>query len=330
MKNTATIVSFVLFSFMICGCGHEPEEITKVSFGDPVAVLSNADADATEYDNGLVNFCTVVKVTDSMYYLYYTSMGKEGPMGDFDQKMCFAWSTDGFHYNRSIPEGVSAPYPGTNVLSMEGVIEMDVCLVDDKEYPFRMVACILDRSNVATLYKSADGVNFSMMTKLTRGGNDTQNAIVVRDDSLKVFVRGHFDGNRRAVSLLTCDINGNIYTPQFNLINLPVDELYQPAASDLDGEREILFPTFYDRNTSYQELRCYLVEGRDFKRINLDTSNILTDEDKSVYAAPGLIEIGGERYMLYQTRDSDHEHFNQKTTTSSLKMAKVIFDINKR
>lgn len=325
MKPSAIFPVLAACAFLFTGCTRTLSEITEVSFDSPVTIMSNIDEDATVYDDGLVNFCTIVKVSDTLYYLYYTSMGKEGPTGDFDQRLCFAWSTDGFHYHRSIPEGVNAPYPGTNVISMEGIIEMDVCMVNDEEFPFRMVACILDRSNVATLYKSADGVNFTLVNKLTRGGNDTQNAVVTRDDSLKVFVRGHFDGDRRAVSLLTCTLDGKVLSPQSILINLPFDELYQSAASDLDGEREILFPTFYDRNTSYQELRCYIVDGKEFRRVDLDTGRILSDDDKSVYAAPGLVEIAGERYLLYQTRDSDHEHFNQKTTISRLKLAKVIF-----
>ncbi len=290
----------------------------------PITILANNDAGATIYDNGLVNFASILKVSESMYYLYYTCYGKTDTITDPNQHLAFAYSTDGFTYTRGFPNGITPPIAGTNLIAQNNMIELCVFKVQDATNPFRMVAnkAVGDVTQIVTLYKSADGINWTEIKELTAGGNDTQTSVVVRGNVLKLFIRMYNNGRR--VGVLYCDIDGNILSTP-TIVIMDNNNLYMAAASALDDHREILFPTNYDPSTDEETMLEYILNGERYDQITLNTSVILSASDKSVYAAPSLINIGLDTYLLFATRSSSHNSFNVNTTISQLKLAKVTF-----
>lgn len=110
------------------------------SFVDaPIPCISTDDANATIYDNRIIGNVSVVKVNDSMYYMYYVCAGQNDPYNDKDLHLAMAYSTDGFNWVRGIPNGIEPPIAGTNLLLNSGCIGECVVKVQDKDYPFRMI-----------------------------------------------------------------------------------------------------------------------------------------------------------------------------------------------
>ncbi len=295
-------------------------KVNSVAFPDlPITIMSNTDAESTSYDNVLIGYNNILKISDSMYYLYYSGMGEIG-QGDTDQRLCFAYSTDGFTYTRGFPTGVEAPVPGTNILADFNLREQVIFKVQDETTPYRMIAN--DASYNMMLYKSPDAIHFDFEhgKKCCNGTRDCQVSAIVRGNIIKLYVRGvrydelHPNGTR-AVDVAYCDIDGNIVSPA--VVALPVNSLYQASASYLDDHREILFPSFYNDNRPTTQpggmggddsmaLRCYIVSGDNYQEVQLDTSRILTNADKAVYVSPYLIDINNNLYFLMCVNNKTH------------------------
>ena len=295
-------------------------KVNSVTFPDlPITIMSNTDEESTFYDNVLIGYSNILKISDSMYYLYYSGMGEIG-QGDTDQRLCFAYSTDGFNYTRGFPTGVEAPVPGTNILAEFNIREQVIFHVQDETNPYRMIAN--DASYNMMLYKSPDAIHFDFEhgKKCCNGTRDCQVSAIVRGNIIKLYVRGvrydelHPNGTR-AVDVAYCDIDGNIVSPA--VVALPVNSLYQASASYLDDHREILFPSFYNDNRPTTQpggmggddsmaLRCYIVSGDNYQEVQLDTSRILTNADKAVYVSPYLIDINNNLYFLMCVNNKTH------------------------
>ena len=307
-------------------------QINAVAFGQsPITLLANDDAGATAVDDGLLNDPAILKISDTLYYLYYCAFSKNGSHSDEDQVLCLAYSTDGFTYTRGLPTGVTEIEPGTNIIS-RGIISIDVKRVNDYDYPYRAVGLIKEGSTtyILALFKSQDAIHFTKIRNLTEGGRDNHPCLIVRGNTLKVYLRAYSPNQYgRSTGIIYCDLEGNIYAPYVSAFDTgtAAEQYYQVAASILDEHREILFPTMYNPTTSQERITCEIVnQGRhDIHALNSASVAMLMGDNKSIYAAAGLLNIGLDLYLVYVVRDTDHEHFDWNTTKSKIQMAKVSF-----
>lgn len=314
--------------------------INAVSFPNtPIVILSPGDQDATEYDNASLGYSKIMKISEDMYYLYYSCLGEHGS-GDTAQRLGFAYSTDGFTYYRGFPQGITPPVAGTNLIADFNIREQDIFRVLDDEYPYRMVAND-DQYNMM-MYKSQDAIHFDFVNgkKCCIGQRDCQVSAIPRGQIIKLYVRGSRTDQEhplgtRAVAIAYCDIDGNIIAPAVSA--LPYNSLYQASAFALDDHREMLFPTFFNSaapitvgggmgGDGTQTLRCYIVNGERCDEVTINTSNIITPNiDNSFYVMPGLINIGNDVYILMVTCPWYHKPTDLPPAQgySELKLVKV-------
>ena len=302
-------------------------------FGSPITIFENDD----EYvisgvDDGLLNFVNVVKVSDEMYYMYYESFSTNDGTWNYNKlRLCFAYSTDGEHFTKGFPNGVTAPIEGTNMIVPIGSTHGQcVVKVPDDNYPFRMVCTRgTNTDRVAQLWKSSDGItDWTLVRTITNGYNDSQAAVVVRGNYLKIFLRTRDPQTGvREIGIIVTDFDGNRLLSRWTNVISTKDstkQLYVAAASAIDDRREILLPTVYNSSDSTEYVGCFIVDGDKSHYRELDMTAIMPSDVKSIYFGPGLVDIGLKTYAFYETRDSDHENFVAGTTKSAIRRVEVL------
>ena len=293
--------------------------------GSPVTIFENDDANAISgVDDTLLNCVSVLKISDSMYYMYYE--GFDGS-GYSNISLCFAYSTDGEHFTKGFPDGITAPITGTNRLVAKGSTHGHcVVKVPDDDYPYRMVAINGTNANrIANLWRSADGINWTLLRQITNGYNDSFVSVIVRGNLLKIFLRNRRD-NIRSIGIITTDLDGNRHSSGYTTEILSEGanaQLYQASASVLDERRELLLPTIYNASTSGETVGCFILNGWDCAQKTINYSSVMPSTVRSIYFASGLVDIGKNTYAFYSTRDSDHDHFVAGTTKSAIRRIQV-------
>lgn len=296
-------------------------------------VMATNDAEATQYDNLHIGYMNVLKIREDLYFMYYSCNGlSEYPASDSDQHLALAYSTDGVTWTRGIPQGITPPVAGTNLIFSKYVIGAQVFKVQDAAYPYRLLAGYRTSNAYGTrLYKSADGVNFELLREIFPYYDDNQVSCIVRGNIVKVYNRRRSDykgetsadKSMRWLGVYTIDIDGNVISPPTTFFGM---NIYQASASILDERREVMFPTYYNFNVDEQTIRCYIVDGLKIKRIPFDTSNLIDPTtDKSYYVAPNIVTIGDKNYLYMTARTTKHNAFSTSNVTR-VKRVEVVYE----
>ena len=295
--------------------------------GTPVTIFANDDSAAIAgVDDGLLNTVSVVKINDSMYYMYYEGFGADGTADYSNINLCFAYSTDGATFIKGFPQGIEPPISGTNLLLPKGSTHGH-CVVRLSESEFRMVTIDASGANrIAKIWKSSDGINWTVIRQITDGYNDSMVSCVLRGNLLKIFLRTR-NSYGRAIGVITTDIDGNRTTASWDSVlslNDSAAQLYQASASILDDKCELLIPTVYNPNTSVQYVMGVIVDDDVCQPVYMNNNTVMDNNVKSIYFASGIVDINRKTYAYYVTRDSDHEHFVMGTTKSAIKRIEIV------
>lgn len=293
--------------------GIAANKITQVTFDyNPTVCLSTADSSATQYDNYQFSFFNVLKISDTMYHLYYTSFGKNDNTSSSSYKhLMFAYSTDGTTWVRGFAPNHLAPNPD-GIIFENSVFEHHVFKVQDSNFPYRLICNYgVGKRDRIRLYKSADAINFTLVRDILMGNYDSQMTAIDRGGMIKVYLRlrtatqSSQTGNRQ-IGYFYCDYDGNLIAPP--TLAFDAENLYNSAAMPLDSHRDILFPTHYDADADQQDLRCYIIDNNAVVQVPINTSKIISTNYQTFYVSPrGIVDIGGEQYIFYMARDTQHD-----------------------
>lgn len=323
-------------------------QMNSITFGTPFTILSNKDEDATELDSGLLTWFNIIQISDMMYYMYYGGIKENEISVGYSQNLLFAYSTDGIHYTRGFPPGITPPYPGTNkYFDHQYTIEPNyVFKCCDSVYPFRLIC----QEKVSTgtghhinMYKSTDGINFDTSTKkiLRYEYHDTQNAVVCRGNVLKIFFREREEETisgehylNRQLGVAFYDLEGNLLSPSKKL---PLNYIYNSGATPINDREELIFPTHFNNNPvggvrdqSYS-LSAHLVDKYYLKDIQSNIMSIITADDKFLLIQPGFITINGEQYVGIRTNNFYHDDTmstDPANRISSYRLVKVTMNMS--
>lgn len=287
----------------------------------PIQCISTDDANATQYDNKVIGNVCVVKISESMYYMYYVCCGQNEQSGDQYLHLAMAYSTDGFTWTRGIPNGIEPPIAGTNLLINTGCIGECVVKVQDAEYPFRMIGGNWHQST--SLYKSADGVHWEVV-RTWPYYFDNQASIIVRGNMMKIYMRmrNGTDREDRYLGVAYMDIWGNLLAPPTIYFG---KYLYLAGASAIDDHREILFPTYFNASDSKAWLTCYIVDGTKVYPKEVDFTTILPDDGNWREVCPNMVNIGSEWYVYFGYCNDLHDSMTS-STVRTYKCAKVTWN----
>ena len=300
---------FCLLAVAFCACG--TKTIVGVSFPEaPVEILSNGD-----FGMRLINYFNILQAPDGTYRMYFSGNEKSSIAEDeWSQNLYLAESSDGFHYELK-----------TKI--MDSLIESSVCLVEDKDWPYRLVGNqIVDGKHCMFLWRSKDGIEFVDPKLLYDFKHDTQNVLVPRGDRMTLYSRQtqeHFQNRRVTIADFTLDGEA-LGEPEI----MAGDCLYNSAASKVDERYDLLFPTYYNTHGGTTDdcwLRTYLVDGRFVRELPCDLNRWIGPEEKWALVAPGFIFIEGERYLAYGSRTMSHDQ-SDEGMISRYKLVKVVVE----
>lgn len=300
---------FALLALAFCACGKKT--LIGISFPEPpVEIACNED-----FGMGLINYFNILRLPDGTYRMYFSGNEKSGVAEEeWSQNLYYAESADGFHYQMKGKV-------------MDALIESSVCLVEDREWPFRLVGNrIEDGKHCMFLWKSKDGIEFTGARLLYDFKHDTQNVLVPRGKTMKLYSRvtqEHYK-NRR-ITLAVFSLDGD---PLLEAEVLAGDFLYNNAACRVDEKYDVLFPTYYNTHggtTDACMFRCYVADGPFVRELPCELNRWIQADEHWFVAAPGFVFIGGERYLAFNTRTESHEQ-SHNGMVSKYKLIKAVLE----
>ena len=312
---------------------HEIPEVMEIELGEPEVALSTEDEDISIYDDLQFGYSKVLKISDSMYYMYYHAWGSGTTVPyAIDQTKLpytiqFAHSTDGINWTRGFPESVTPPYTdyphSVKFLNERGTPAYEpatnVFMVHDSEYPFR---CITSEGK-SKIYKSRDGFTFEQPKLIEYNQvRDTQPGVILRGDVCKIYGRGWTGGyptthpesgyGSRNIIVFYADYNGNLMCQETPVVK---GKYYNSAAFAIDDHREMIIPTFYSGEDIPVRFDAYIIDGRRITQVNIDSDKMLANGTyKWGLVAPCIIATGGKTYIYYNVLTVSH---NQIVTQAS-------------
>ena len=306
------ILLFGLLTLVLFACGKKA--LVAVHFPEaPIEIACNGD-----FGMGLINYFNIVQLPDGIYRMYFSGNEASGiAEQEWQQNLYYAESADGFHYE-------------LKGKIMDAVIEQSVCLVEDREWPFRMVGNQIEQGkHCMSLWKSKDGINFTEPKLLFDFKHDTQNVLVPRGKRMKLYSRvtqEHYKNRRITLAEFTLDGE-----PLCEERVLAGDFLYNNAASKVDGRYDLLFPTYYNTHGGTTDacfFRCYLADGPFMRELPCELNKWVEEDEEWFLASPGFVFIDGDRYLAYNTRTESHEH-SHTGMVSKYKLIKIVLECKK-
>jgi hypothetical protein len=330
--------------------------VSAVEFGsNPVLCLESKLGDSNyPYEDKGFYLGNVVKLSDSMFYMYYYGLGSAfNPEQEIEEDhvtTLFAWSSDGKTFTRGFPQGVTAPIAGTNRFVLRdangdvidyGVFSGQVFMVLDDEYPFRFISNSYMQPNIGVrMYKSRDGITFDFVRRITYSSTDNTLSCINRGSVIRIYGRGYKTNSQgqtiRTTSSLYCDINGNLLCPRKNFFG---DHYYQTSASALDDRRELLLPTKFGNlpnNGQQQHVEGFIVDGWDITSLDIDDSPLLNYTDNgvakvypSVYVMTGIFHESDayyatdKMYIYYMVSERRHDFTYSDTGQAYIKRIEI-------
>ncbi len=314
--------------------------VINFSLGRPRTIMSTVTgSNLSSYDNKYLGYSTILQLNPNLFYMYYECIGSK-PRNGIYSHIAFAYSHDGFNWIKKYPEGIKHSVKGingetiddSNLIFFDFIREFDVVKVQDAVYPFRLIANEFVNTDKyindtqLCMWKSSDGVNFVEKIVLLPSKHDTQPSVIVKGNFLKIYLRlrGVDDFRKRHIGYMYVDLEGNMIVPPTTLSN---DLYYTSAASSLDENREILFPTYWDQNRPQENhFEACIVENNKLYKLKADMSILSNEDDKWGMISPHIITINHEQYIVYQHANFDHEGKTKgKNKKSEIRLSKISF-----
>ncbi|GEM_PF-1153259 len=300
------------------------EKVSKIVFSELIEIMSNKDESSSEYDNRLINEFNIVNY-NGIYYLYYIAIGKNEKLSDANYNLCMAYSFDGLKWERSCPGALNKD---NNVIG-KGIIEQSVFLVPDDNYPFRLIGNEVEGGNHQMyLWKSSDGVEFIEKKKmLTDTWHDTQNAITIHNNMLKLYTRvWNPQATNRKVGVCYFNMDGELTS---SIVPLSGDYLYDGSPCKLTDKYDLILPTFMNNKEGRSDechIKTYIIDGCFSKEIPNNMSDIIGKDVKWVNCCPNFVEIGGDKYVGVLTWNWSHDTPMPADGIVKYSLAKISFE----
>lgn len=325
---TTKLKMLLFFSMFIFwgSCSSDEDELYYTEISDnyiihcpepPIEIMSSTDEESVARGEKLLNYFKILQISENLYYMYYEAF--KGEIVDTREGVYFAYSTDCKHWIKQFPLSTDAD----NTVIPNNIIGVDVIKVPDEKNPFRMFATRLYEGEYGLfMLKSKDGFKFSDEKKVLSGLYDTQNVAVIRNDTIKLYLRKWKDDINRANGYINVDLEGNLLSSIYMLRD---NYLYNSAASIYAEEKyDFLFPTYFNTIESMGcSLKAYIVEGYNSKEIPWNINSWLANDELWAIVSPGILTIDGDHYIAYNTRNWFHDEKMPEGGVSKYKLIKI-------
>lgn len=263
------------------------------------------------WEEQMMAYYKVLKVGRRKWQMWYSAWDNNRK-SDYSNYLTYAHSKDGKNWIKSIPGKKNNILRGTGHPNIDGIVEQDVIIDESSPLKYKMIytACDLnDNGKEKTfLEESADGINWTNKRILWNRKHDSQFSVIERDGLYYIYLRYweiHNGIRYRTIGLAITDKNWNTISEPKTILKADFGSifphLYNPAASKISDDLDLLFPTYFnEKSDSIKVCLAYTYKGKS-SLTDIDiTEDLFKGVDANwVIAMPGLVKEGKDSYWLY-------------------------------
>lgn len=321
MAKFTKFVIVLIWGIVLTSCDRDDgslyDYVYKIEFkGNPIEIMSSTQA-FSSYDRVGLNYFNIIKIKEDLFYMYYLAFGEDTDGTDLSQRMLFAYSTDLFHWSKTIPQK-------DNNLILENLADASVSYNPELDWPFRLVCRkMVDRVNHLAMYRSKNGYEFEFCKYLLDGKYDTQSACIDGWEGYRLYTRMWNDEHTdRMIGVAKFDREDNCID---SLKSIGLHYVYNPACSKVDEKYVMLMPSYMNNlekdGSDKMKVLTYLMDNNGVFPVETNFNQI--ENYDQIYISPGLVEWQGDKYISYQVKNQTHDKEALPETT--YKLLKVVF-----
>jgi hypothetical protein len=309
--------AFVFFVFSLIACS-APKSVIKYDTGAmPFELEIYKDSrqvvltQTLPWEEQMMGYFKVLKTGDNKWQMWYSSWDNRR-IDDYSDYLVYAYSTDGKNWLKEVPGRETNILRGSGHPQRDGIVEQDVFIDSRTEYPYKMIYTAKDSTDgwkeKTFVEESKDGINWIHKKVLWDQKHDSQFSVIQRNGLYYIYLRHWYIHNGvryRTIGLGVTDTNWNTIKEPSNILNGvfdgPFPHLYNPAASKISDDLDILFPTFFNDKNNAVKFGVGYVHNDKPVLTELDLTNAFLSGEPANWGivAPGLIRAGKNTYWLY-------------------------------
>lgn len=263
------------------------------------------------WEEQMMGYYKVLRIKPDFWQMWYSSWDNKR-QDDYSGYLVYAYSKDGKNWVKSVPGKEDNILRGSGHPERDGVVEQDVFIEPDAKYPYQMIYTAKDGTDndrqKTFVEESKDGIHWINKRVLWNEKFDSQFSVIKRDDRYQIYLRYWAVRNNkryRTIGFAITDKQWNTVVKPHNLMQADFDgefpHLYNPGASKISDDLDVLFPTFFNEETNAIKFGlAYVYKGRaELTDINLN--NTLLDGEIGNWGiiSPGLVPAGKSTYWMY-------------------------------
>ena len=263
------------------------------------------------WEEQMMGYFKVLKIRPDYWQMWYSSWDNKRK-DDYSGYLVYAHSKDGKTWVKEIPGQENNILRGTGHPQKDGIVEQDVFIEPGIENKYRMIYTAKDSSDNGKektyIEESPDGVNWKNKKVLWNRKHDSQFSVIQRDSLYYIYLRywDLSDNVRyRTIGLAITDKDWNMIQEPQNIFTSDYKgdfpHLYNPGASKLSENIDILFPTFFNEKTNAIKFGVAYRSSRSSALTDIDLTNELLGGINANWGivSPGLIPAGKNTYWIY-------------------------------
>lgn len=325
----------LLISFTAYSCEKNINEITpsyiftKDEVLYDVTILKNTReiilTNDRSWETTALYYFNVIKKENEIWEMWYETRDKT--ISDYDMHLCYAYSKNGKDWIKKIPESdLNALQLTNNILkngegyNKKGWVETYVFLdKNDQKSPYRIIYTAIDIDGFEKTFmsKSENGIIWNDPTIVWNNKHDSQFSVTIQENGnyfvfLRMWDDNHID---RQIGYAIISPKGKTIVPPTSILN---GSLYNSAATHLEKNNFIMFPTVYNPNNQNINIKIgFFQNGKAGLTAQDITADLLQgDPIKWAVVSPGLIKTGkdNEYWVYYYGRTTNHNSLSPSNT----------------
>lgn len=318
MIKSQAILFYIITGYALLGCtvsretklydaSHElPFEISVLE-GSRQVVLTQT----LPWEEQMMGYFKVLKTGKKNWQMWYSSWDNKRK-DDYSGYLVYAHSEDGLHWIKGIPGAPTNIIRGTGHPQKDGIVEQDVVIEPQAQDRYRMIYTAKDPNDQwkekTFIEDSPDGVHWENKRVLWNQKHDSQFSVIEHGNQYYIYLRywDIYNNTRyRTIGLAITDKKWNTIQEPQNIFkadyNSEFPHLYNPGASKINEDLDILFPTFFNEKTNAIKFGvAYRYNGQPVIT-NIDlTKELLRDGNLNWgIICPGLIKVKKDTYWMY-------------------------------
>lgn len=276
------------------------------------------------WEEQMMGYFKVLKTGSNQWQMWYSSWDNNRK-DDYSDYLVYAHSVDGLHWIKEIPGKNNNILKGTGHPQKDGVVEQDVFIEPKDQYKYKMIYTARDNTDNGRektfIEESVDGIHWVNKRLLWNQKHDSQFSVIQRNGLYYIYLRNWEVKNKvryRTIGLAKTDTNWKTIEEPHNILKADsiseFPHLYNPAASKISNDLDILFPTFFNEKTNAVKFGVAYVYQDHPVMTNIDITNALLGGEPANWGivSPGIIPAGKNTYWLYYyATNMVHSDYNQ-------------------